>query len=136
MSDRTKDIQKQDSETKKAVVLLVSLVLCSAAVLCVYRFMMNFENFEYVMYAYWAIEAVLVFSYVIYNRGFSRKNVTPEMLPESWSDEEKSDFIESGKIRLRKSRWMLVPIFAFLFTFAVDVFELFVFPMIFDMIGI
>lgn len=136
MSDRTKDIQKQESETKKAVVLLVSLVLCSTAVLCVYRFMMNFENFEYVMYAYWAIEAVLVFSYVIYNRGFSRKNVTLEMLPESWSDEEKSDFIESGKIRLRKSRWMLVPIFAFLFTFAVDVFELFVFPMIFDMIGI
>lgn len=136
MSDRTKDIQKQESETKKAIVLLVSLVLCSTAVLCVYRFMMNFENFEYVMYAYWAIEAVLVFSYVIYNRGFSRKNVTLEMLPESWSDEEKSDFIESGKIRLRKSRWMLVPIFAFLFTFAVDVFELFVFPMIFDMIGI
>ena len=136
MSDRTKDIQKQESETKKAVLLLVSLVLCSTAVLCVYRFMMNFENFEYVMYAYWAIEAVLVFSYVIYNRGFSRKNLTLEMLPESWSDEEKSDFIESGKIRLRKSRWMLVPIFAFLFTFAVDVFELFVFPMIFDMIGI
>ena len=53
---------------------------------------------------------------------------TEEMLPAEWSEEQKTEFIEDGKRRLKKSRWMIVPIFAFLITFGVDALELFVFP--------
>ena len=52
------------------------------------------------------------------------------------SEEKKKDYIEDAKRRLHKSRWLLVVILAFLFTFALDVFELIVLPFIFDLIGI
>jgi len=45
-----------------------------------------------------------------------------------WSDEEKKEFIADGKRRQDRSRWLIIPIFAFFFTFAIDIFELFVIP--------
>ena len=47
-------------------------------------------------------------------------NVTPEMLPASMSAEEKDEFIEDGKRRLEKSKWMLLIIFPLLMTFIFD----------------
>ena len=72
---------------------------------------------------------MLTVIYVVYNRGMSRKGVTKDMLPDDWDDEEKDRFIEDGKKRLEKSKWMLIFIFAFVVVFAFDAMELFVFPM-------
>ena len=63
-------------------------------------------------------------------RGFSRRGVTPEMLPEEWSEEQKEAWIEDGKERMRRSKWMIVPIFALVFTFGVDLIELFFLPFV------
>ncbi len=117
-----------ESRDRKNVWRLLTLIAVTLAVLVVYRFFLNHRWFLGVMIAYMAIFTVLVFTYVIYNRGFSRRNVTVEMLPDSWSEEQKREFIESGSRRLARSRWMLIPIFAFGFTFAFDAMELFVFP--------
>lgn len=136
MSDKNKLTPEQSKQVKEAITLLLATILASVVVCGTYRFLFGFFYFEYVLFAYLAIETVAIASYVIYNRGFSRKGVTYDMLPLDWSDEKKKDFIEDGKRRLRKSRWLLVIIFAFLFTFAVDAFELVVFPFIFEMIGI
>lgn len=136
MSEKNKPTQEQKKLIKEAVVLLVSLVLVSAAVCATYRFLLGKLYFELVLYSYLAIETLAIVAYVVYNRGFSRKGVTYDMLPIEWSDEKKKEFIEDGKRRLRKSRWLLVIIVAFLFTFALDVIELVVFPFIFDLIGI
>lgn len=116
--------------SKDAVILLVSLILCTMAVLAVYRFMIGFPFFRYVLFAYISIETVLIAVYVIYNRGFSRKGITEDMLPLEWSPEKRREFVESAAARQKKSRWMLIPIFAFFFTFAVDALELFVLPFI------
>ena len=72
----------------------------------------------------------MILTYVIYNRGLSRRKLSEDMLPETWSDEEKREFLADGERRLRASRWMLIPIFAFLFTFAFDMLELYVLPVI------
>ena len=64
--------------------------------------------FPAVMFSYMAILTVLMLVYIIYNRGFSRKGVTVEMLPDEWSDEQKQSFIEDGELRIRRSKWMLV----------------------------
>ena len=115
--------------------MLIALLLFSALVLITYRVLLYRYYFELVIIAYMAIETVFVLAYVIYNRGFSRRGVTAEMLPEDWSDEQKQSFIESGKERMRKSRWMLIVIFAFLLTFAVDMIELWVVPFLLDLIA-
>ena len=136
MSEKNKLSPEQNKLVKEAITLLLVTIITTVIVCGTYRFLLDFLYFEFVLFAYLAIETVAIASYVIYNRGFSRKGVTYDMLPLEWDDQKKKDFIEDGKRRLRKSRWLLIIIFAFLFTFAVDVFELVIFPFIFEAIGI
>ena len=84
--------------------------------------------FPAVMFSYMAILTVLVLVYIIYNRGFSRKGVTVDMLPDEWSEEKKLEFVENGKVRLERSKWLLVFIISFLFTFIAEALLLFVLP--------
>lgn len=121
----SKKFQKPSPDAVKRLVLLILVTL---AVLLFYRVMMNFYYFEIVMISYMVLSVGFVLAYVIYNRGFSRRGITREMLPEDWSEEQKSEFIEDGENRKKKSRWLLIPIFAFVFTFAIDAIELFVLP--------
>lgn len=113
---------------KKLAVRLMILIVVTMAVFAVYRFSMNYPYFQTIMLVYMALATAVILGYVIYNRGFSRRGVTAQMLPDSWSDEEKERFIADGKRRLDASRWMLYPIFAFLFTFAMEIVELIVIP--------
>ena len=113
---------------KKLAVRLMILIVVTMAVFAVYRFSMNYPYFQTIMFVYMALATAVILGYVIYNRGFSRRGVTAQMLPDSWSDEEKERFIADGKRRLDASRWMLYPIFAFLFTFAMEIVELIVIP--------
>ena len=83
-----------------------------------------------IMVLYMAALAVFAIVYICYNFAFTRKGITAEMLPDTWSDEEKDRFIQNGKDRLRKSRWMLLLILPILFTFAIDYVEFFFVPMI------
>lgn len=122
--------KKPDSRT---VGMLMLLVVVTMVVFAVYRFLIDFYYFEVVLIVYMVTATVLVLTYLIYNRGLSRKGVTEEMLPESWSEERKTEFIENGQQRLKRSRWLLIPIFAFLFTFAVDLLELLVIPLLQDL---
>ena len=50
------------------------------------------------------------------------------MLPDTWSEEEKRKFIDDGKRRLDRSKWMLVFIFALVVVLIIDAVELFVLP--------
>ena len=80
------------------------------------------------MIAYMTVAAAAILTYVIYNRGFSRKGVTEDMLPDSMTSEQKAEFIADGEQRLKKSRPLLIVIFAFAFTFIADVIELIAIP--------
>ena len=117
------------------ILRLLCLIAVTMVIFCLYRFLIDHYYFEIVLGIYMAIAVVVIFAYVIYNRGFSRKGVTAEMLPDTWSDEEKREFIEDGERRLRKSRPLLVLCFAFAFTFLFDVIELFCFPLIQEIFG-
>ncbi|MBQ8141266.1 MAG: hypothetical protein IJ038_06210 [Clostridia bacterium] len=128
--------EKAKKPSKSAVILLVSLILLSVVVFGVYRTLVNYYYFEIVLITYMVIETVFVAVYLIYNRGFSRRGVTRDMLPSEWSEEKKDAFINSGKERIKKSRWMLVVILAFMFTFAIDIIELFVLPTIMGLFGL
>ena len=87
---------------------------------------LNLTIFPYVMWGYMIILTVLIVVYIVYNRGFTRRGVSAEMLPEDWSEERRIEFVEDGKRRLAKSKWILMLIIGFLFTFLFDAFDLFV----------
>ncbi len=121
---------KQSSEDRKIVIRVLCTVALSVIVFTFYRFSLAVDFFfPIVMWSYMAILAVLVFVYIIYNRGFSRKGVTVDMLPEEWSAEKKQSFVADAERRLRRSKWMLILIIAFLVTFLMEALELFVLPM-------
>ena len=79
-----------------------------------------------VMVLYLLLLLCFGFAYLIYNRFLYRKGVTPEQLPDDWSAAQKIAFIEDGKRRLERSKWMLTIIFPLLFTFLFDAVDLFI----------
>ena len=131
-----KDARGGKRPSRSAVAMLISLVVLSVLVFGTYRLLMNYYYFEIVMIAYMVIETVFVLTYVVYNRGFSRRGVTPEMLPADWSEEQKESFVADAELRIKHSRWMLVVILAFLFTFAFDIIELWVVPTVLGWFGL
>lgn len=120
---------KKDKNVKKKLIYLFSTVGLAAFFCAFYYSSMNFQGifFPIVMFTYMISLTVLIFVYIIYNRGFSRKGVTEDMLPMEWTHEQKREFMESGEKRLQRSKWMLVFILALTFTFIVEAFVLFVF---------
>ena len=76
--------------------------------------------------AYFLVFAVLIITYLAYNRGFVNKDVTVEMLPADWSEEKKQAFITAEKTRAEKSRWMLTVIIPFVVVFMCEALYLFV----------
>ena len=79
-----------------------------------------------VMIAYFLVFAVLLVTYIAYNRGFVNKDVTAEMLPADWSEEKKQTFLQNEKLRVQKSRWMLTVIIPFIIVFMCEALYLFV----------
>ena len=111
-----------------AIFKLVTLIFVTGGVFAVYRILMTFKYFEITLAVYLIALTAFIVTYIVYNRGMTRRNLTPEMLPDEWSYDKKIEFIEDGKRRSKKSSWMLMFIFAFIFTFAFDLLELYVLP--------
>ena len=122
-----REVEKKPQDNGKLWWLL-GLIALAMTLLAIYRFFLTTPHFPIVLTVYMVAFTALIFIYVIYNRGFSRRNLTKEMLNDAWSDEEKEAFLENGRERMRKSKWMLVLILAIGFTFAFDMLELFVLP--------
>ena len=85
---------------------------------------------------YWVVFAAFLSSYIVYNRAFSRKDLTPDMLPRDWSLEKREEYVADGKRRFEKSRWMLSVIIPLLVPIALDALYLFTLPLIQNLFGI
>ena len=129
ISDMTVSGAEQKAKDKKNIAKILITVALSVVLLVFYGFSINFEFFPYVMWGYMIALAVLVLVYILYNRGFSRKGITVDMLPDEWSEERKTEFVVSAKRRMDNSRWMLMFIIGFLVTFMFDAIYLFVVPL-------
>ncbi len=79
-----------------------------------------------IMLVYLALLLGFALAYLIYNRFFYRKDLTPEQLPDTWSAEQKTAFLADGERRFEKSKWMLTIIFPLVVTFLFDAVELFI----------
>lgn len=105
--------------------LLLLLVANTVAILGFYLAAIRFYYFEYTLAFYMALTAGFSIGYVVYNRGFSRRGVTPDMLPDTMTPEEKYEFIADGERRMKKSKWMLTVIIPLIFTFAYELITLY-----------
>ncbi|MBR4032908.1 MAG: hypothetical protein IKJ07_09275 [Clostridia bacterium] len=79
---------------------------------------------------YWVALAVFLIVYIAYNRAFSRKGITVEMLPDTWTAEQKTEFVENGQRRLENSQWMLSVIIPLIVPIMLDAIYLFTWPII------
>ena len=135
MKEQSKDVKIISPEEgiskgdKKKAVMILAAVAAIVVVASFYYFSLAFDFFPIVMWGYMIALAALVLIYILYNRGFSRKGITAEMLPDEWTEEKKEVFISDGVKRLKRSKWMLILILAFLFTFLIEALTLFVAPM-------
>ena len=123
------NLAQRPNVSKKTRKKAVSLIFSSIASLIVYYGVgaTNIPMLQMgVMVAYMIAFGGLLAAYIIYNRAFSRKNITPEMLPDHWSVDEKQNFIRDGEERMKKSQWMLMIIIPLLVTFAAEAMYLFV----------
>ena len=72
------------------------------------------------MVAYAVAGTAFLATFIIYNRAFTRDNITHDMLPDSMSEQEKEAFIQDGIQRKRKSKWMIIVIIALFCPLAID----------------
>ena len=79
---------------------------------------------------YLAVGVILTLIFVIYNRGFVGKNLTPDQMGGEMSLEEKQKFIDDCAARLHRSRWMITIIFPIVLAFCLDMMYLFLLPML------
>ena len=108
---------------------LIVTVLNTIAVYALYVILITaFPPYSKVIVSVYLIAlAAFSFGYVIYNRGFSRKNITVEMLPDTMSEEEKTEYVADAKHRLDRSKWCLTILIPLIFTFFMDIFILFIY---------
>ena len=79
---------------------------------------------------YLAVGAIMTLVFVIYNRGFVGKNLTPDQMSNEMSLEEKQKFIDDCAARMHRSRWMITIIFPIVLAFCLDMMYLFLLPML------
>lgn len=80
--------------------------------------------------ACWLGFAAFLIAYIAYNRAFTRRNLTVDMLPSEWTLEQKEEYIADGARRLERSRWMLSVIIPLLVTIGADAIYLFTWPLV------
>ena len=128
------DVIKREKfqKNKKYMILLIvnTVVLVS-----LYMYLVRQPYFMVALWAYLALTVGFSVAYIIYNRAFSRKGVTPEMLPDTMTAEEKAEWIADGERRIERSKWMLTVIFPLVMTFFLDTFVLYVIEPFFTNIG-
>jgi hypothetical protein len=126
-------IKKQKFQKNKKYML--ALVVNTVVIASVYMYTVKQPYFMAVLWTYLALTVGFSSAYIIYNRAFSRKGVTPEMLPDTMTELEKSEWIADGERRMEKSKWMLTVIFPLIMTFCLDLFILYVLEPLFLGIG-
>lgn len=109
---------------------LILLIVNCIVFIGLYRLLItsafDFTVQKIVVLAYMIGAAALILAYVIYNRGFSGRGVTPEMLPDTMTEKEKDDYIADNAAREKRSKWMLTYIIPMLLAVLIDLFDMYI----------
>ena len=113
--------QTNGNFTRYAILLLVN----TAILFGIYCYFVMREGVLWLFWLYYVALAAVSIAYVVYNRGFSRENLTWSELPREWSEAEKEAFLRSRDERKKKSKWLLTLLFPLVLTVFFDMIYLF-----------
>ncbi|MBQ3482566.1 MAG: hypothetical protein IJA78_00115 [Clostridia bacterium] len=123
----------EDNTNKKHTRTLILLIVNTLLFFVVYRVLLYYAAMSdntlgsfVVMVVYLFLLLGFVLAYLIYNRFFYRRGLTPEQLPDDWSAEQKTEFLADGERRMARSKWMLLIILPLIVTFLFDAVDLFI----------
>lgn len=118
----------QDQQTPKKkrfpFLLVLEIAVSITVIFMIYEIFVVSLGVQPLFWVYYVATLVLALVYILYNHGITKK-VTPEMLPPDMTEEEKAAFIADVEKRKRRSRFLLILLAGFIFTFAYDVLQLF-----------
>ncbi len=120
-AEDTSDKHTLTEAGKRKLYDLLIIIVITVLLLGLYYYFVQTWHFESAFLVAIGLWSVSFVAYWVYNRGFTRKNVTPEMLPDEWSDEKKRQFIDDGKRRLEKSKWLIYIIVPLCFLFITEI---------------
>ena len=128
-------MSKNTTKFKNILKWALPTIIITAVIFIIYRILLNNFRFDAVLTVYMALTTALLVVYLVYNRGFSRRGVTEEMLPPEWSEEKKRDFVDSAKQRFNRSRWLLLIIASLFLVFVIDAIDIIILPIIKGALG-
>lgn len=128
-------MSKNTTNSKNILKWVLPTIIITAVIFIIYRILLNHFRFDAVLTVYMALTTALLVAYLVYNRGFSRRGVTEEMLPPEWSEEKKRDFVDSAKQRFDRSRWLLLIIASLFLVFVIDAIDIIILPIIKGALG-
>ena len=131
-SELIKRERKQKNKRYMILLIVNTVVLMS---LYTYLVRVSYLAMQITLWTYLILTIGFSSAYIIYNRGFSRRGVTPDMLDDSMTSAEKEEYIADGETRLQRSKWMLTVIFPLVMTFCLDLFMLYIIEPLFMNIG-
>ena len=123
-ADGSKRGKANDQMTREGRKLTALLILNTLLAMLIYFGCVALE-LMFMIYLYLGLAAVLLIVYVVYNRGFALRDVTPDMLPDSLTLEQKQAKLDEAARRLRDSRWLLTVIVPLIITVMFDAIYLF-----------
>lgn len=130
--DAKKDIQKSFKEFNWR--LLGKLLLSFTVIFGLYVTLLkvaeinrSFMMQDIVMIVYSSVTTIVLCIFIVLNRGISKDIPTKEQLNQKWSDEEKTEFIESYVKSKEKAKKWLIILIPLLFTLLFDMMYLILF---------
>ena len=125
MPDKGKNSAERFAANKKYLFLCIG---ATVILYTLYRTLLHLFPFKTVpvLVGFMVPATALALAYIIYNRGCPRKNLTEDMLPDTMSHAEKTEFIEDGKRRLARSKTLLALVIALFLTFLLDLIAIYV----------
>lgn len=136
MKNYTPKERLDKNEVKKAqkrVITFVFILILSAVSYAAYYYltggMFGYIVANAVMWIYFTLLCVFLCAYILYNRAFVLSKRTADSFPENMDRSEIEAIIEDSKKRSEKTKWMVFVIVPLIFTFMLDMLNLFVFDM-------
>lgn len=123
-------MSKNTINFKKILKWSIPTIIITAVMFTLYRVLLNNFRFDAVLTVYMGVTTALLIAYLVYNRGFSRRSITEEMLPPEWSEDKKREFIDSARVRFQRSRWLLVILSSLFLVFVIDAIDIIILPII------
>lgn len=133
ITPREKLDKNEVKKAQKRVITFAFILVLSAVSYALYYYLtsgaMGYSVANATMWVYFSLLCAFLLLYVILNRAFVLQKRTVSELAKSMERAEAERLIEEASERAKKTKWMVFVIVPLIFTFMLDMLNLFIFDM-------